>query len=137
MEIPGVTAILIGVQIATIGWRVNREIPLSDAGRRTWFPVADWANIVSLIWVIVASILLPLNDINAPDCSRTALSVGFILIGMYPINVIGHYRFVSPKGRSIYKDDYPYISDHEWFTLSLTGMFVAAYFLLCHVGLFH
>ena len=54
-------------------------------------------------------------------------------MGMYPINMIGHYRFMSPLGRSIYKrkkPDYPYITDHEWFTLSLTGIFVAAYLFI-------
>ena len=119
--------ILIAMQIATLGWRINREIPLGDAGRRTWFPVADYCNVISLISVVLFCVLPPLNKINDLRFSNIALSVGFILMGMYPINLIGHYRFASRLGRSIYKSDYPYIADHEWVTLSLTGVLLLIY----------
>jgi hypothetical protein len=58
---------------------------------------------------------------------KIVLSTGFILVGMHPINLIGHYRFASPHGRSVYKEDYPYITDHEWATLSLTVFVVVGY----------
>jgi hypothetical protein len=130
--------ILIALQIATLGWRINREIPLGDAGRRTWFPVADCFNVISLISVVLFCVLLPLNKIYDLRLSNIALSVGFILMGMYPINLIGHYRFASRHGRSIYENDlkdiygevykdYPYITDHERVTLSLTGVLLLVY----------
>jgi len=53
-----------------------------------------------------------------------------LLMGMHPINLIGHYRFLNPKGRSEYiktDGDYPYVTDHEWVTLSLTALAVFGY----------
>lgn len=130
--IPGLPGILIAMQIATLGWRINREIPLGDAGRKTWFPLADYANVVSLVSVILFCVLGPLNHIDTVVFSKIALSIGFILIAMYPINLIGHYRFASRFGRSIYTQrgrDYPYITDHEWFTVSLTVIWIVIYLI--------
>src|SRR5262245_61932233 len=108
-EIP---SIIIAMQIAALGWRINREIPLGDAGRKTWFPVADYLNIFSLLSVVWFCIVLPLNEKPMPDMARIVLSVAFILMMMYPINLIGHYRFASRLGRSVYTNegrDYPWI----------------------------
>jgi hypothetical protein len=121
-------AILIAMQIAALGWRINREVPLGDQGRRTWFPVSDYLNIISMGLVIYFCIIAPLNTGAKGEAYKNILSLGFILMGMHPINLIGHYRFVSRYGRSIYKD-YPYITDHEWITLSLTAVIVVGYLL--------
>lgn len=78
-----------------------------------------------MVWF---SIVLPLNEKSVGDMARIVLSVGFILMAMYPINLIGHYRFASRLGRSAYTKkgrDYPWITDHEWITLLLTAVFVA------------
>ena len=80
-----------------------------------------------MVWF---SIVLPLNEKSVGDMARIVLSVGFILMAMYPINLIGHYRFASRLGRSVYTKkgrDYPWITDHEWITLLLTAVFVGAY----------
>jgi hypothetical protein len=123
-------SILIGMQIATLGWRINREIPLGDQGRRTWFPVADYLNVLSMLLVVWFCIVLPLNEKPMAEMARIVLSVGFILMVMYPINLIGHYRFASRMGRSVYTKkgrDFPWITDHEWITLALTALFVGTY----------
>jgi hypothetical protein len=128
-------AILIAMQIAVLGWRINREIPLGDKGRRTWFPVADYVNVLSLISVILYCVVLPLNGSEEPEIAKIVLTIGFILMGMYPINMIGHYRFMSPRGRSIYEKpegewDYPYITDHERVTLAVTAFLILVYLRL-------
>jgi hypothetical protein len=120
-------AILIAMQIAALGWRINREIPLSDQGRRIWIPVSDVLNIISMVAVIYFCVIEPLNGAVKGEAYRIVLSLGFILMGMYPINLIGHYRFLSRRGRSKYPKDYPYITDHEWATLSLTAFVVVGY----------
>src|ERR1700681_255951 len=97
--------ILIALQIATTGWRIQREIPLGDEVRRTWFPVADYANVLSLISVVLCCVIFPVNDIASPRLSKITLSIGFILMGMYPINVVGHYRLATRLGRSIYGEE--------------------------------
>jgi hypothetical protein len=120
-------AILIAMQIAALGWRINREIPLGDQGRRTWIPVSDFLNIISMMSVIYFCVIEPLNGGAKGEVYKIVLSLGFILMGMHPINLIGHYRFLSRQGRSIYQEDYPYITDHEWATLSLTAVVVVGY----------
>jgi hypothetical protein len=128
MQAQNYPATLIAIQIAFLGWRINREIPLGDQGRQTWFPVSDYLNVLSMLLVVWFCIVEPLNR---PDSDATTaklvLSVGFALIVMHPINMIGHYRFLSPYGRHVYTDagrDYPYITDHEFITLILTALVV-------------
>jgi hypothetical protein len=128
-------AILIAMQIAVLGWRINREIPHGDKGLRTWFPVADSLNVISLISIVWFCVVVPRNaPLNSGnrvyEPAKIALSVGFILMAMYPINMIAHYRFASRFGRSVYTEqgrDYPYITDHECITLPITFLIFAGY----------
>jgi len=126
MQAQNYPAILIAIQIAFLGWRINREIPLGDQGRRTWFPVSDFLNVLSMLFVVWFCIIQPLNKpMSAEPVAKLVLSIGFALVVMHPINMIGHYRFLSPHGRHIYTvagRDYPYITDHEWVTLVLTTL---------------
>jgi hypothetical protein len=129
MEVQTYAAILVAIQIAFLGWRIEREIPLGDEGRKTWFPISDYLNVISMLLVVWFCIIEPLNnaDQTNDDTARLVLSVGFALVAMHPINMIGHYRFFSRNGRHIYKaarKDYPYVTDHEWVTLILTALVV-------------
>jgi hypothetical protein len=164
MQAQNYPAILIAIQIAFLGWRINREIPLvpaingprvranekttalpdpdrdrscvalhrfwvlGDKGLRTWFPVSDYLNVLSMLAVVWFCIVKPLNDSDpGADTAKLVLSMGFALIVMHPINMIGHYRFLSPKGRHVYTlrgRDYPYITDHEYVTLLVTALLV-------------
>ncbi len=80
-----------------------------------------------MVLVILICIIGPLNTGMKGEAYQIILSLGFILMGMHPINLIGHYRFLSSRGRSIYTVDYPYITDHEWVTLTLTALVVIGY----------
>jgi hypothetical protein len=128
MQAQNYPAILIAIQLAFLGWRINREIPLGDQGRRTWFPISDYLNLLSMLLIVWFCIVKPLNS-PAPDeaVAKLVLSVGFALAGMHPVNMIGHYRFLSPNGRHVYtvaNRDYPYITDHEYITLLVTAIVV-------------
>lgn len=128
MQAQNYSAILIAIQIAFLGWRINREIPLGDQGRRTWFPISDYLNVISMFLVVWFCIVGPLNSSGqADDTAKLVLSVGFALVVMHPINMIGHYRFLTRNGRHVYTlagRDYPYVTGHEWVTLILTALVV-------------
>ncbi len=117
MSIPPIVGVLLALQFAAFGWRINREIPLGDAGRRTWFPIADFINVVGLISVIAFCIVVPLRIGAFGRISVAVLAVGFVLIGFHPISTAAHYRLFSRTGRSIYvkrpEDDYPYVTGQE------------------------
>src|SRR5262245_11575782 len=40
---------ILALQFLAFGWRINREIPVGDAGRKTWFPIPDVINILSML----------------------------------------------------------------------------------------
>jgi len=121
-------AILIGMQVATLGWRINREIAVGDEGRKTWFPVSDILNLIMMV-LLILGIVNPMKMLSG-DIKQTVLSVGFIIMGMHPINMIAHYRLMTKLGRSIYEvpgKDYPYTTGIEKCTLVITILLVSGY----------
>jgi hypothetical protein len=119
--------VLLALEFVAFGWRINREIPLGDQGRRTWLPLADLINIASMLAVVVLCIVRPLAVGEFDRTARAMLAVGYILIAFHPVTTAAHYRLFSRRGRSIYAQvgqDYPYVTDQEIVTLSLSG-FVA------------
>jgi hypothetical protein len=127
MNLQPIAPVLLALQFAAFGWRINREISVGDQGRRTWLPLADAINIVSMIGVVALSIVWPLAIGDFDRLAKTMVSVGYTLIAFHPVNTAAHYRLFSPSGRGIYTRalrDYPYITDQEVITLLLS--FVAA-----------
>jgi hypothetical protein len=60
---------LLALQFASFGWRINREIAVGDAGRRTWLPLPDYINILSMLAVVSCAILTPSRWLHIIDCS--------------------------------------------------------------------
>ncbi|MBI1804071.1 MAG: hypothetical protein HYR77_06340 [Ignavibacteria bacterium] len=118
---------LLAMQLALFGWRINREIPVGDQGRKTWFPVSDIINILSMLSVVFFCVINPLaakaapisGSITAiPNSAKIVFTVAMILLAFHPIAMIGHYRLLSKRGRSIYlkpdgTGDYPYCTGAE------------------------
>ena len=114
---------LIALQFAAFGWRVNREIAVSDAGRRSWLPIPDILNILSMFAVIALLIVAPMASDRYGLASRVALGVGYVLIGFHPISMAAHYRLFSSQGRHKYTAsgrDYPKVTDQEIVTIPLS-----------------
>lgn len=111
------------LQFAAFGWRILREIQLSDEGRRTWLHVSDYLIILSMCSVVIICIVLPLAGHADPSRIAKAISSAYVVITAYPINIAAHYRLFSRYGRTKYIEaggDVPYISDQEWLTLLAT-----------------
>lgn len=130
--------VLLALQFAAFGWRINRQIPLGDAGRRMWFPLADFINIVSMIIVVTVCVVHPLASGQFHHVAKAVLGTGYLLVALHPINTAAHYRLFSRSDRSVYKDsgrNYPYVTGQEMFTLllSVVLVFLAARWLW-HTG---
>lgn len=113
---------LIALQFVAFGWRINREIPLGDAGRRTWLPAPDFLNLLSMLAVMAFCVALPLAS-NFTKAAHTVLAMGYSFIAFHPISEAAHYRLFSKKGRSIYdgpRGDYPWITDQEIITVVIS-----------------
>jgi hypothetical protein len=114
---------LIALQFAAFGWRVNREINLSDSDRGTWIPIPDVLNIMSLFATVICLIVLPIATDTYFWLSRMILGGGYVLIAFHPITIAGHYRLWGRDGRSKYVTDgkdYPYATGEELVTSSLS-----------------
>ena len=90
---------LLAMQFAAFGWRINREISVGDTGRRTWLPLPDVINIISMTAAVVTCVIMPLRSGQLTDLGRTTLALGYLLIALHPVNVAAHYRLFSKSGR--------------------------------------
>ena len=133
MENTSFLTLLIALQFAAFGWRINREISLGDKIRKTWLPIVDILNIVSMLVVVVICIILPLIGLSFTKLIKITISEAYILIIFHLINMSAHYRLFSKKGRYMYiqeNKDFPYITDQEYFTYILTLISMIIVFLL-------
>jgi hypothetical protein len=90
---------LLAIQIVFLGWRINREIPLGDNGRRVWFPIYDIINLLAMILIVMIYIILP-NIITVNDkILKRSFSCGFVLLVFHPINAIMHYGLFNKSGK--------------------------------------
>src|SRR5208337_2744474 len=108
---------LIALQFVAFGWRLNREITVGDKHRKTWLPLPDCLNLLSLVAVVTCCLVVPLASGVFGKLAAAILSFGYSLIAFHPISEAAHYRLFSKGGRSIYLNtpngDYPWITDQE------------------------
>src|ERR1700722_8268162 len=88
---------LIALQFIAFGWRINREIAVGDQRRKTWLPMPDWLNLLSLLAVVLFCVALPLG-FGAVRAASAVLSAGYVLIAFHPISEAAHYRLFSKNG---------------------------------------
>lgn len=41
LNVNTLVSMIVALQFVAFGWRINREITVGDAGRKTWFPIPD------------------------------------------------------------------------------------------------
>lgn len=82
--------VLLALQFAAFGWRINREIQVGEGERKTWLPLPDYLNILSLLSVVAMCLIVPLATGEFARVSKTVLAIAYILIGFHPINMAAH-----------------------------------------------
>lgn len=90
-DLTALTGILLGLQFAAFGWRVNREINIIEADRRTWLPLPDILNIISLMSVVAFCVVVPLAWGAYGVWSLRILAGAAILIAFHPLTMAAHY----------------------------------------------
>jgi hypothetical protein len=116
MNSEGLVAVIWALQFAAFGWRINREISIEDQDRKTWLPLPDYINILSMLSLVSLGIIVPLATNSFPRCSRIAVAVSCALLAFHPISMAGHYRLYSKEGRAYYLNhdkDYPWLTAQE------------------------
>jgi hypothetical protein len=115
---------LVALQFVAFGWRLNREITVGDNHRKTWLPLPDCLNLLSLVAIVVFCIIAPLARGLFGKAATTILSIGYSLIMFHPISEAAHYRLFSKEGRAIYlrtpDGDYPWITEQEMVSVLLS-----------------
>jgi len=127
MEPYAIVSLILALQFAAFGWRVNREISVGDEGRKTWFPIADWVNVVAMIATAIWGIIVPLATQRFGRASIVVVGIAALLIAVHPVSMACHYRIPSKDGRAIYPKngrDYPYATGREIVCLILTAVAV-------------
>jgi hypothetical protein len=133
MEIIKLLSLLVALQFAAFGWRINREISTGDEGRKTWLPVTDILNILSLFVVVFVCIILPLIGFFNEKVSNIVIAEAFVLIVFHLINMAAHYRLFAKDGRFKYiraNKDFPKITDQEIITYIFTFLTMSVVFIL-------
>ena len=122
--------VLLALQFAAFGWRINREISVGDEGRTTWLPVPDIINILSMVSVVWFCVVWPLSSGQFSKESRAVLSAAFVVMAFHPICMVGHYGLFSRRGREARikskDDDFQYCPWPEGLCIILQLFFAIA-----------
>jgi hypothetical protein len=80
---------------------VNREISIIDEERRTWLPLPDILNIVSLMSVVAFCVVVPLACGKYGVWSLRVLAGAATLISFHPLTMAAHYGIPYRKTRPV------------------------------------
>ena len=98
-QLTTLTGIILALEFAAFGWRVNREINVADEDRRTWLPLPDMLNIAALFLVVYFCIVVPLAQGDYVVWSRRVLAGAGALIAFHPVTMAAHYGLPYRKQR--------------------------------------
>src|SRR3712207_4958770 len=89
-DISTAAGVLLGFQVASFTWRVNREVDVGEDDV-TWLPVADMLNVASMLVVAIGIFVLPILTVANLEFVRLAFGLALVLFMGYPFTLAGHY----------------------------------------------
>lgn len=120
-QLTTLTGMILALEFAAFGWRVNREINVADASRKTWLPLPDVVNIAALFLVVYFCIVVPLAQGEYVVWSRRVLAAAGALIAFHPVTMAAHYGLPYRKQRPRRKDeDFQYAPVEEIVTFGVS-----------------
>ena len=79
MTVQSLVPVLLVLQFAAFGWRINREIQVVEEERKTWLPLPDHLKIVSLLSVVAMCPIVLLATGEFCRVSKHVLAVAYVL----------------------------------------------------------
>jgi hypothetical protein len=123
MELQTIVSAVLIMQFLAFGWRVNREMTVSDPSSRRYVPAPDVFNLVSMLAVVGFCVLVPMKSGTIGSIGRWVLGVALVLIALHPLNVAAHYGLFSSNRRDA--QDARYMTTQEIFSMVYTIVIAA------------
>lgn len=99
-----IASVIAAFSIAMIFYRVQREVAMHERGEIVWLPWADYLLLTAALLALFG-VILPLvaahpsswafRSIPGPACSAAT-----ILVGLYPVAILAHYRIIFGTERT-------------------------------------
>ena len=119
--------IIFAFQIQMVRWRIDREVSMEAQAERTWLPLCDYLNLVSMIvtafFVFVGPILILDGDATASvGLAKYGVGLTAIFLIGYLVSLLGHYRLLWGGAGSR-----PRVPVQELIAVTITVIVAAAY----------
>lgn len=117
-------SVLLALQAASLGWRINRESSASEKGEPTWLPVADIINLLAMAVSVSCVFLAPVLGLWSANGAVRSFGIVLILTVGHAISLAAHYELFNIGKRS-----HAYFPLQERVAVGATLAAVAAYLL--------
>lgn len=97
----GAAGIIVGFQVTAFTLRINREIAVSQYGDFTWFPVADYLNMLSLSVTLIGVFALPALDVIGQEAASRLFGLSVLFLLGYAFALAGHYEMYRAGARTM------------------------------------
>jgi hypothetical protein len=87
--------VLLGFQVTSFIWRIDREVKMGAAGEQTWLVPSDFVNIISMIVTVVGVFVLPILGVANATFLKYALGLAALLFIGHAFARAGHYGLYS------------------------------------------
>ena len=93
-------SVLLALQAASIGWRVNRKLAASEKGEPTWLPVADIINLLAMAISVCCVFLAPILGFWSTSGAVRSFGMVLILTMGHAFTLAAHYELFKVGKRS-------------------------------------
>ena len=83
--------VLLGFQVTSFIWRIDREVKLRDEGVQTWLTPSDIMNLISMIVVVVGVFVLPILGLANSTFLKDSFGLAAFLFIGHAFARAGHY----------------------------------------------
>ena len=118
-----VAAVLFGLQIAALAWRIRRETYMEATGETTWITLADLLVAASFLVSVVFVFVAPLSGFASTAFGTKMFGVALMMFAASPFVLAGHYNLYPFRNRSE-DEPRPNVTGQEWATFSLSILLV-------------
>ena len=120
-----VAGVLAGFQIASLTWRINRELAMEEDEERTWVTIPD-ALVAASFALVVVAFAASLSDSWSIDVIAKLLATSAITFAASPFLLAGHYNLYCSWGKEEDEEEgRDRVTNQEWATFGISILLVA------------